>query len=277
MNNLMNQLHIPEKFEQGDNAIWQDPYIAKQLLKAHLNPYTDSASRNFTFMKKSVDFIHQIATKYSCHTILDLGCGPGLYSERLAELDYAVTGIDFSENSIRYAKEEASEQSINVTYRYENYLELKDSAEYDLGLLIYCEFGAFSPENRKRILANVWRSLKVGGKFMLDVFSVEKFIQFKEQQSWHVYEKAGFWSENAHVTLNRKRAYPNRVTLDQTVVLDNGKVTNYHMWHQFFTEEQIIEEMKDAGFRVIEMYDNLVGETSDNPAETIALLLEKID
>jgi 2-polyprenyl-3-methyl-5-hydroxy-6-metoxy-1,4-benzoquinol methylase len=34
--------------------------------------------------------------------IADFGCGPGLYTEKLAERGATVTGIDFSENSIRH-------------------------------------------------------------------------------------------------------------------------------------------------------------------------------
>ncbi len=37
--------------------------------------------------------------------IADFGCGPGLYITQFADKNADVTGIDFSERSIRYAKE----------------------------------------------------------------------------------------------------------------------------------------------------------------------------
>ncbi|WP_367735921.1 hypothetical protein [Bacillus nitratireducens] len=49
MNNLLNQLQVPSRFEQTDNVFWQDPYIAKKLLEAHLSPDTEGASRSFPF------------------------------------------------------------------------------------------------------------------------------------------------------------------------------------------------------------------------------------
>lgn len=85
MNNFLNQLRVPSRFEQADNAFWQDPYIAKQLLKAHLNSDNEGASRSFSFIDKSIDFIQQIAPQNSYQKVLDLGCGPGLYCERLAK------------------------------------------------------------------------------------------------------------------------------------------------------------------------------------------------
>ena len=39
--------------------------------------------------------------------VLDLGCGPGLYTTRLAKLGHTCVGIDFSPASIAYAKAEA--------------------------------------------------------------------------------------------------------------------------------------------------------------------------
>lgn len=180
MNNLLNQLQVPSRFEQTDNVFWQDSYIAKKLLEAHLSPDTEGASRSFKFIDKSIDFIQQIAPKKSYQKVLDLGCGPGLYSERLARKGYTVTGIDFSENSIRYAKEQAKKLDYDIEYRYENYLELNDSNIYDLALLIYCDYGALAPENRSILLFNIWNSLKNGGKLLLDVFSQKNLISSRK-------------------------------------------------------------------------------------------------
>lgn len=41
MNNLLNQLQVPSRFEQTDNIFWQDPYIAKKLLEVHLSSDTE--------------------------------------------------------------------------------------------------------------------------------------------------------------------------------------------------------------------------------------------
>ena len=40
--------------------------------------------------------------------IADYGCGPGLYATKMAQRGAIVTGIDFSENSISYAKKLAA-------------------------------------------------------------------------------------------------------------------------------------------------------------------------
>ncbi|PGT62845.1 SAM-dependent methyltransferase [Bacillus cereus] len=275
MNNLLNQLQVPSRFEQTDNVFWQNPYIAKKLLEVHLSSDTEGASRSFQFIDKSIDFIQQIAPKKSYQKVLDLGCGPGLYSERLARKGYTVTGIDFSENSIRYAKEQVKKLDYNIEYRYENYLELNDSNMYDLALLIYCDYGALAPENRSKLLFNIWNSLKDGGKLLLDVFSQNKFDQFKEEQYWSMNENGGFWSKDCYLAIGRNLKYPDRVTLEQTTVVTDEKIETYNIWYQFFTKELFIKEVTAVGFTVKEIYDDVSGETGNGGSQTIALLLEK--
>jgi 2-polyprenyl-3-methyl-5-hydroxy-6-metoxy-1,4-benzoquinol methylase len=59
-------------------------------------------------------------TAFMCHLpkqplVLDLGCGTGGESRRLSELGASVIGIDFSEESIRYAASGAPEIRFLVT------------------------------------------------------------------------------------------------------------------------------------------------------------------
>ncbi|WP_410491726.1 class I SAM-dependent methyltransferase (plasmid) [Bacillus thuringiensis] len=275
MNNLLNQLQVPSRFEQTDNIFWQDPYISKKLLEAHLSSDIEGASRSLSFIDRSIDFIQQVAPPKYYQKVLDLGCGPGLYSERLAQKGYKVTGIDFSENSIRYATEQAKKLDYDIEYLYKNYLELNDSNIYDLALLIYCDYGALAPENRNILLSNIWNSLKNGGQLLLDVFSQNKFDQFKEEQYWSFNENGGFWSKDSYIAIGRNLKYPDRVTLEQTTVVTDDKIETYNIWYQFFTKELFIKEVTAVGFTVKEIFDDVSGETGNGGSQTIALLLEK--
>jgi len=71
-------------YEKGTASMWEDEYISSQLLQIHLSQETDSASRKLSTIKYTVEWIlgHLKGPEKS---ILDLGCGPGLYCELLAE------------------------------------------------------------------------------------------------------------------------------------------------------------------------------------------------
>lgn len=113
--------------------------------EAHLNANWDAASRKTAFIEKSVRFISEAAPPGEYPNLLDLGCGPGLYAERFHQAGYSVTGIDFSQRSIAYAKEQAAANGHSITYRYQNYLDVftpvqhagkaesKECANYDNG------------------------------------------------------------------------------------------------------------------------------------------------
>lgn len=275
MKRLLNQLHVPLLFERTDHTFWQEPHIADLLLEAHLNSDAEGASRSFEFINKSIDFIQQAAPQKPYQKVLDLGCGPGLYCERLAKKGYTVTGIDFSENSIRYAKEQAIKQGLDIEYRCGNYLDLNESNRYDLALLIYCDYGALAPADRSKLLFNIWNSLKNGGMLLLDVFSHYKFDQFKEEQYWSLHENGGFWSRDSYAAIGRNLKYPNRVTLEQTTVITEEKIATYNIWHQFFTAESLIKEVSAAGFTVKGIYNDVSGESGTEESQTIAILLEK--
>lgn len=44
INELIELSEKPDLFTPGESLFWNDPYIAKQMLDAHPNSYTDRAS-----------------------------------------------------------------------------------------------------------------------------------------------------------------------------------------------------------------------------------------
>jgi 2-polyprenyl-3-methyl-5-hydroxy-6-metoxy-1,4-benzoquinol methylase len=68
-------------FQRSNETIWTDEYIGKNLLEAHLDESGDGASRRKEFREEIINWINSIIKPNS--KILDLGCGPGLYSYEL--------------------------------------------------------------------------------------------------------------------------------------------------------------------------------------------------
>lgn len=98
--------HLQEKphpFTPGEPLFWDDPHISTQMLKAHLNPDNDLASRRPETIQKVVDWLIASLDLQAGDSVLDLGCGPGLYAARLAERGLRVTGVDYSRRSIDHA------------------------------------------------------------------------------------------------------------------------------------------------------------------------------
>jgi hypothetical protein len=70
----------PQLDAPGEALFWNDPYIAQQMLKAHLDPDTDAASRKPETIERSVAWMVDQLQLGRGSRFLDLGCGPGLYT-----------------------------------------------------------------------------------------------------------------------------------------------------------------------------------------------------
>ncbi len=112
--NIVRITEKPNLYEKGTSFMWTDSHISKQLLQIHLNPDIDLASRKKSTIEKTVKWILETKNSNEKLNILDLGCGPGLYTELFAKKGHNVTGIDISKNSIDYAIKSAKEKGLDL-------------------------------------------------------------------------------------------------------------------------------------------------------------------
>lgn len=266
---------LPAIYEKGTDNIWTDPYISSQLLQAHLDPEFDGASRKKTFIDASVAWIEQLFSQHEFPKVIDYGCGPGLYAERLAKKGYTVTGLDFSICSIQQATASAVEQNLPIQYIQGDYLAWQPQESYDLALLIYCDYGALSKEDRKKVLENMYGALRSGGHLLMDNFTTAQLKEFKEEMSWNVCDTSSFWSEDPHVVLNRSKKYEENTVLEQAIVLTDEQEKIYNIWKYFSTKETLINELEEVGFTVRSVYQDVIGNDYDVSGETIAVIAEK--
>ncbi|MEJ6950002.1 class I SAM-dependent methyltransferase [Natronospora cellulosivora (SeqCode)] len=167
---ILSLLKKPELFERSEEIFWKDPYISEKLLEAHLNPDWEAASRKHSTIEKTVKWLDENVFEKKDSKILDLGCGPGLYASPLAELGYHLTGIDYSRRSIDYASRHAKENGLKIDYIYQNYLKIDYDSDFDVIMLIYCDLGALTNQERDTLLAKIYKALKPGGLFIFDAF-----------------------------------------------------------------------------------------------------------
>lgn len=266
----------PEPFTPGEPLFWDDPHISTQMLKAHLDPNSDLASRRPETIQKSVAWLIATLGFQAGDAVLDLGCGPGLYAARLAEHGLRVTGVDYSRRSIAYAQAHAEEQKLAIEYRYQNYLTLDDTDQYNAALLIYGDFCPLSPEQRCQLLGNIHRALKPGGHFVLDVTTPGHRRKHGNKNGWYA-AKTGFWKPTPHLVLEEGFDYPEQsIFLDQaTVIEESGRVTVYRNWFQDFTRKTITNELTDAGYSVQSVWNDLIGTPYTEGTGWIGLVAQK--
>lgn len=186
-----------------------------------------------------------------------------------------MTGIDFSERSIDYARKSAQRRNLNLTYRNQDYLQMKLDKRFDYATMIYCDYGALSTTDREVLLRNVYQHLQPGGKFLLDVFTMAKYAAFVEGKTWEFCKDGGFWRSEPYMALHHNCRFSNDVTLEQVTIVSACEPVSYYLWNTYFTKERLIAEVQAAGFEVCAVLGDVAGRAYCEEGETMAILLEK--
>ncbi|WP_163337564.1 class I SAM-dependent methyltransferase [Desulfopila sp. IMCC35008] len=252
----------PEVYTPGTATMWDDDHISRQLLAVHLNPELDLASRTPAAIELTIKWVLE-QVPGSGMNILDMGCGPGLYTERLARKGHRVTGMDISANSIKYARESAAKNGLDIRYINQDYQELAEQEQFDLILMIFTDFGVLPPEMRSQVLGNIYKALKPGGIFIFDVLNNRYPLAETGPREWEV-SPGGFWKPTPHLVLQEKHHYPDQqVTLSQHIVADEeGEVEIYRFWTHAFDHGRISNILADAGFGDVACCDNILPDTT---------------
>ena len=274
---LMGYMKKPVLYQEGTSTIWEDEHISKGMLECFLDPEANAPSFKHSFIDKSVDWIASIAPPEKYRDLIDLGCGVGLYAERLCKKGYKVSGIDFAERSVNYAKENAKKNNLDINYSVKNYMDFSSNEEFDVITLISCDFGVLTENNRKLLLEKIFSSLKQGGVFIVDVFTTEyQHKKNPEAKSWE-YHDSCFMCGSPHIcvkTINYKYDDCNTFC-DQYLIIKENSIDCYNVWEHVFTSAEIKKDFTSAGFSTIEFYNHCDGAKYTSDTERICIVAKK--
>jgi len=274
---VINLSKKPKLFERSDQKFWDDPHISKKMLEVHIDPEFDAASRSNEFIEESIDWLVNRVLTEKVQKVLDLGCGPGFYSQGLAKKGYSVTGVDLSKRSIEYAKAQIENEELDVEYKVQNFLELDYEQNYDAIIMMYCELGALTNQERDKILEIVNRALKPGGLFVFDVFTANKREEHELDKTWDAVQQ-GFWAKSPYLSLTETFFYPEADTyLNQTIVVnENDETSLYRIYEHYYNKETITKVLDNFGFINHSFYSDLAGKKYSSNSRTLAVVTEKL-
>lgn len=250
----------PEPFSRYTaDILWTEPHISQSMLNFHLNPQVDAASRRPKVIESIVEWMDQHLS-YSGKVVCDLGCGPGLYAEKMARRGASVTGVDFSSNSLDHARKSADQAHLKIDYIQADYLKDDLPRDQDIISLIYGDLCALSAQKRHLLYNKIKGALKPGGCFVCDVFSIG---QYEQRQPAAIFSKDlmdGFWAADDYFGFCNTCLYEaEKLVLDHYLIVEATRKFEIFNWLQYFDIETIAAELEQAGFKSIDMVDALTG------------------
>jgi SAM-dependent methyltransferase len=257
---------ILEPWTEGEKIPWHEPAFSRRMLEEHLSQQHDLASRRFDRVDHHVNWIDREILSRRPSRVLDLGCGPGLYTERLSRLGHECVGIDYSPASIEYARERARLHQLRCGYLQEDIRTAPYGKDFDLALLVFGEFNVFSPEDGRGILERAHAALSHRGALLLEVHTVSAVREIGERgPSWYSADP-GLFSDRPHLCLRESSWEPSgKTATERYFIVDahTGVAARHGATVQAYSDAEYRSLLRDCGFARVDFFPSLTGRAEE--------------
>jgi SAM-dependent methyltransferase len=178
--------------------------------------------------------------------VLDLACGKGRHSRYLATKQLRVTGVDLSENSIKFAQQFESEQL--EFYQHDMRKDFRINY-FDYIFNLFTSFGYFDDDRHNlQTLRSVEKGLHTGGGvFVLDYFNSEHVRQALKP---HYQQTAG--GIDFHIRKHIKNGY-----IFKNIDFEaNGNEYHFQERVRLFEIQDFEQLFAAAGLKIIQKFGN---------------------
>jgi SAM-dependent methyltransferase len=242
---------VPQPWAEHEKIPWDDPDFSQRMLAEHLSQQHDAASRRVALVERQVEWLHRDVLHERPARILDLGCGPGLYTSRLARLGHRCTGIDFGPASIAHARSEAERDGLDCKYVQDDIRRTAFGNDYDLIMFIFGELNVFHPGDADDILRRCRVALSAGGVLLLELHTYASVRAMGLQPPRWRAAQAGLFSSRPHLRLEEAHwDERQQAAIERYYVIDaaTAAVSRYGATIQAYTEEGYERLLAAAGF-----------------------------
>jgi SAM-dependent methyltransferase len=190
----------------------------------------------------------------SSGALLDLACGPGRCAVPFAQAGFRVTGVDRTRFLLDKARERVANAGVSVELVEQDMREFVRPSAFDLAINVYTSFGYFedAAENR-RVLENVFASLKPGGAFVFEHIGKE-ILAGKFQPT------GGDAFPDGSVLFQRRSVVDDWSKIDaEWILVEENRATRFHLRHWIYSGREIHDLFSGVGFADVRLYGSFDG------------------
>ncbi|MCR4314777.1 MAG: class I SAM-dependent methyltransferase [Planctomycetes bacterium] len=245
---------------------WYHDFFTESYLKGRSDYLTLERTRaEVVFLSKYLSLVKDAK-------VLDLCCGQGRHSVEIAKLGCDVTGVDLSEFLLSEARLLAQKEGVEVEFIRSDMREIQFAAEFDACINMFTAFAFLeSDEEDAKVIQNVGKALKPGGRFLIDFINRDNVIRNLRPHDWKYLEDGSiFFSERFF------DCFEGKMRVKEINVDDSGeKVETYHEV-RFYTPPEMRKMIEAAGMKVIASFGGFDESPLSIDSRRMILLSQKL-
>ncbi|MCP4223148.1 MAG: class I SAM-dependent methyltransferase, partial [Actinomycetia bacterium] len=185
---------------------WGDETFSSRMLAQHLDEAHDRASRRPAIIDSHIPWLlQQLAVEPTEARILDLGCGPGLYLERLTAGASIGAGVDIAPAAIAWAEQRAGERGLDLSYHLADMLTVDLTGPFDLILDLYGDLSTFDLPSMTLVMERIARWLRPRGRAVIELSTRAGVRQLADLDLPWYPSGPGLFSDTDHLVLREAR------------------------------------------------------------------------
>jgi len=185
-------------------------------------------------------------------SLLDLACGPGRHAIPFAQAGYSVTGVDCTSYLLQKARERATRAGVTLEWVKQDMREFLRPDTFDLAINLFTSFGYFDEAaDNRRVLENLYASLKPGGVFVFDHLGKE-ILAAKFQATLSEALPDG------RLLIQRVSVIDDWSRIEgEWIVVRENDTTTFHNRHWLYSGQEIRDLLASVGFAEVSLYGSL--------------------
>jgi len=225
------------------------------------NIYSDTA-KYYDFLEskkkiaKEINFLAKHLKKAKVKTVLDIGCGTGIYLVGLKKKGFDVEGLDLSTSMLK----EVRKKDPKIKLYKKNMSSFKINKKYDSAMCLSSSLASLPNFSLiEKTLKNIFNHLTLNGIFILDLpnhsVEIEKYNNIKKHISGKIPKgKANF------IFLSTKKGNKWKQIWSGEIIKKGKKIKFKELWEELiYSPKKLENSLKKIGFTTLNIYGSLDG------------------
>ena len=218
---------------------WWEDLFNEDFMRANSRVSDEQIRREVTFIEESLGVA-------AGGVVLDLGCGSGHHAVEFASRGYGVVGYDLSLYQLALAADVAQERSQKINFLQGDMREMAFEEMFDGVFCWNTTFGYFEEDKNLAVAQRVFKALRPGGMFLIDVLNRDFAAASAPCSVWYEGDSCVCMDDMSVDYIS------SRLRVKRSIILDDGRTKESLYSLRLYSLHELGKLLHEVGFRVTE-------------------------